>query len=357
MTGSNSDAPSFPEFSTFADLERGGLTHADIARLISTGDLIRYRHGVYARTGQVISTGQVASARTSTSTGADGSSGAGQNTGTQAEAVSGDGVPPYKRRENEFLARTRAAALSIQPGTVFSHGSALALHGLPLHGVPLELPTVTRHRPGGGSRRSTALTCSNLPLDGVVTEVDGVPVTSPARSVIDVARTVGLDSGVCAADAAIRMQLCTTTDLRREAEAARGRTGVARARQLPDLASGLAESVLESLLRLIIVLGGLPAPELQVGLGVRTGQRFRVDFYWRKWGLIGEADGFGKYGGSPEEIRKNWIAERHRQAQLEAEGYVVLRWTWEDIYRPGHVIRQVRAAMRQQERLGSVRAA
>ena len=238
MTGSNSDAPSFPEFSTFADLERGGLTHADIARLISTGDLIRYRHGVYARTGQVISTGQVAS----TSTGADGSSGAGQNTGTQAEAVSGDGVPPYKRRENEFLARTRAAALSIQPGTVFSHGSALALHGLPLHGVPLELPTVTRHRPGGGSRRSTALTCSNLPLDGVVTEVDGVPVTSPARSVIDVARTVGLDSGVCAADAAIRMQLCATTDLRREAEAARGRTGVARARQLPDLASGLAES-------------------------------------------------------------------------------------------------------------------
>lgn len=344
MTGNSSDAPASTTFSTYTDLAKGGLTHADIARLISTGDLIRYRHGVYARTGQNASSGA--------GTGSGNSTSNGTGNGRRKVSSTGGAIPPYQRRENEFLARTRAAALAIQPGTVFSHGSALALHALPLHGVPLELPTVTRHRPGGGSRRSTALVCSNLPLDGVVTEVDGIPVTTAARSVIDVARTVGLESGVCAADEAIRKRLCTTTDLRREAEAAKGRTGVSRARPLPDLASGLAESVLESLLRVIVVLAGLPAPELQVWLGVRTGHRYRVDFYWRKWRLIGEADGFGKYGTSPEEIRENWIAERHRQTQLEDAGHVVIRWTWQDIYRPGQVIQQVRAAMRRQEQLG-----
>lgn len=310
-------------FSTFADLARGGLTHADITRLVDAGDLIRLRAGVYA------------------------------HAGTCAGATArDDGVPEYKLREWDFLDRSLAAAMSVEPGTVISHGSALALHGLPLHEVPLALPTVTRHRPGGGSRRSTALVCSNLPLDGVVTEVGGVPVTTPARTIIDVARTVSLESGVCAADEAIRKRLCTRGELRVEAEAAKGRTGVARARRLPDLTSGLAESVLESLIRLILVLGGLPEPELQVRLVGRSGEPFRVDFYWRQWKLVGEADGFGKYGTTPEEIRANWNAERRRQGQLEEAGFAVIRWTWQDIYRPGRIIQETREAMRRQERLG-----
>ena len=77
-----------------------------------------------------------------------------------------------------------------------------------------------------------------------------------------------------------------------------------------------------------------------------------MDFFWPQWRLIGEADGFGKYGTEPEEIRRNWAAERRRQAQLEDAGYVVIRWTWADLQDPRAIVRRVREEMWRQERLG-----
>lgn len=351
MNRSTSEEYQPPRISTTAELARSGLTHTDIARLVDRGELIRLRAGVYAHA-EASRADRVAGGGNRVASVADHASASGNRAGRGGGGISGDGAPEYKRREGEFVDRTLATARSIEPGTVISHSSALALYGLPLYGIPLGLPTVTRHRPGGGSRRSSALICANLPLEGATTVLDGVPVTTPARTIIDVTRTAGLESGVCAADEAIRKRLCSRSELRAEAEAAKGRTGVARARQLPELTSGLAESVLESLIRLILVLGGLPEPELQVRLGVRNGERFRVDFYWRQWRLVGEADGFGKYGATPEQIRESWVAERKRQCQLEDAGFVVIRWTWQDIYRPDRIIRQVKDAMRRQERLG-----
>lgn len=77
-----------------------------------------------------------------------------------------------------------------------------------------------------------------------------------------------------------------------------------------------------------------------------------MDLYWREWRLIGEADGFAKYGTGQEQIRGSWNAERRRQRQLEDAGYVVIRWTWEDLRHPRRIIDQVERAMRRQERLG-----
>ncbi|MEB8325573.1 hypothetical protein NGF75_06185 [Dietzia kunjamensis] len=309
-----------PALLSSADLAARGVNRRETAKLVDRGRLQRLRTGLYIE--------------------------------RDADSTAADRVPSYEAARRDFVERSRAAARSVEPGTVLSHGSALALYGLPLYGVPLDRPSATRHRPGGGSRRSSALTCWNLPLDGSTAVVDGVPVTSPARTIIDVARTVGLESGVCAGDEAIRRGLVTRGDLQGEADAARGRTGAARARALPALTSGLAESVLESLIRLILVLGGVPAPDLQVWLGVRGGERFRVDLYWREWRLIGEADGFAKYGTGQEQIRGSWNAERRRQRQLEDAGYVVIRWTWEDLRHPRRIIDQVERAMRRQERLG-----
>lgn len=309
-----------PALLSSADLAARGVNRRETAKLVDRGRLQRLRSGLYIE--------------------------------RDGDSTAADRVPTYEAARRDFVERSRAAARSIEPGTVLSHGSALALYGLPLYGVPLDRPSATRHRPGGGSRRSSALTCWNLPLDGSTAVVDGVPVTSPARTIIDVARTVGLESGVCAGDEAIRRGLVTRGDLQGEADAARGRTGAARARALPALTSGLAESVLESLIRLILVLGGVPAPDLQVWLGVRGGERFRVDLYWREWRLIGEADGFAKYGTGQEQIRGSWNAERRRQRQLEDAGYVVIRWTWEDLRHPRRIIDQVERAMRRQERLG-----
>lgn len=324
MGASKTDDHDSPFLSTFAQLARSGLDHDEINRRIGAGTLRRVRSGVYAH---------------------------------EPEAAPAGSGPDYVLREREFLERTRAAALAVEPGTVMSHGSALALYGLPLHGIPLGRPTATRPREGGGTRRSSALVCFTLPVEGATRLVDGIQMTSPARTIIDVARTVSLESGVAAADQAIRRGMLSRPELQVEAGLAKGRTGVGRARALPELTCGLAESVLESLLRLILVFAGLPQPEMQVWLSGRSGKRFRVDFYWREWRLIGEADGFGKYGNSPQEIREALSRERHRQRDLEDAGYVVIRWVWDDLRRPDVIVRRVKAEMRRQERLGLGRAA
>lgn len=319
MGNASADQYRPPPIVTAADLVRQGLTENDVARSIRDGSLRRLRDGVFA---------------------------------VATDVDDPSGIPAHEAARRDFMERSLAAARVVESGTVLSHGSALALHGLPLHDVPLDLPTVTRHRAGGGSRRSEVLICANAPLDGAVTQVDGVPVTTVPRSIVDVTRTVGLESGVCAADEALRRGMCTRSDLEREALAARGRTGAARARVLPGPVTGLSESVLESLVRLIVEFSDLPKPELQVWLRGRDGGRKRVDFYWRGYRVVVEVDGFEKYGRSPEEIRRHLRNERRRQRQLEEAGYVVIRFAWEDVFHPERILSRIRAELRRQFRLG-----
>jgi very-short-patch-repair endonuclease len=70
---------------------------------------------------------------------------------------------------------------------------------------------------------------------------------------------------------------------------------------------------------------------------------FIVDFFWEEFGVIGEADGLAKY--DDEEERLSLRAEKLRQEELEALGYIVVRWTWEDIWRrPEWVAKRLRRA-------------
>lgn len=309
-----------PPLVTAGELARQGLTRPDIAKKVRNGELRRLRNGVYA---------------------------------VSVDGVGPDGLPAHEVARRSFLDRSVAAAKVLMPGTALSHGSALVLHDLPLYGVPLTVPTATRPRAGGGGgRRGTALACSSAPLAGAVTHVLEVPVTTVPRTIIDVTRTVGLESGVCAADEALRRDMCTRAQLEAEALVARGRTGAARARALPGLVNGLSESVLESLVRLIIEFSDLPTPELQVRLYGRDGSQKRVDFYWRGFRVVVEVDGFEKYGHTPDEIRRRMRDERRRQRQLEEAGYIVIRFAWEDVFRPEQLVRRIRAELRRQTNLG-----
>jgi hypothetical protein len=95
-----------------------------------------------------------------------------------------------------------------------------------------------------------------------------------------------------------------------------------------QLADPRAESVLESLSRLRIIDSGLPAPEPQVTILDPAGHFCgRVDFYWDEFGVVGEADGMGKY----DEARDSLIEEKKRQGWIEDTGLIVERWGWSDL--------------------------
>lgn len=304
-----------PVVITAAELLARGYSRRAREHAERTGQLYRVRHGVYALASEL-------------PTGPD-----------RAEAM--------------LEMRSRAAANNISSGTAMSHTSALVLHGLPVQDMDTRRVTTTRHRPGSGSRRGKSAICHNLDLADAVIEIDGVPVTTPARTVVDVARTTPFTGAVCAADEALRRKLCSPADLAAELEAAAGRVGIARARAVVAFADEGAQSVLESVSRVTISRAGLPMPQLQREFILPDGTSTFVDMYWEEWNLVGEADGSGKYGIDDGEVavRQKLRDEKRRQNDIEALGNIFRRWQWED-YQRGRIVPVIREAMRIQESLG-----
>ena len=105
---------------------------------------------------------------------------------------------------------------------------------------------------------------------------------------------------------------------------------------------GRAESVLESLSRAAFHQSGLPPPDLQVWVGDDDEIIGRVDFLWRRYRTIGEADGAMKYE-NPARARAR--AQLERDARLRAAGYEVVHFTWPEITRaPGQVVNAIQVA-------------
>jgi hypothetical protein len=104
---------------------------------------------------------------------------------------------------------------------------------------------------------------SALPVADVV-ERGGMPVTSPLRTVFDLSRHLPLTEAVVAVDMALHQTLVGLGDLREYAAAQETSRGSTQVRRVMDLAEPRAESQMETRLRMLLVLSGLPRPDVQV---------------------------------------------------------------------------------------------
>lgn len=182
---------------------------------------------------------------------------------------------------------------------------------------------------------------------GHVTALDGVPVTSPARTVLDLCGTVHVKRAERALANVLAMRLTTPARLHVVlAEAGRrGRPGSGALRRLlaeQDDGKAPPESELELLFVCVLRSGGLPSPDRQVDLGSDTARIGRVDFVYRHARLVLEADS--------RRHHSSWLdteADRKRDAALLAAGWFVLRLTWDQlVHRPEEAIAAVRGALR-----------
>ena len=219
-----------------------------------------------------------------------------------------------------------AAAVAVRgPGTVVSHESAAYLHSIGLLSTP-EAATLTCP-PGRGWSASPGvrLHAMTLPAEQVTT-MARLPVTTPARTVVDLARTLSFKAGVVTADSALYRKLVTKAELTAVlATCARWR-GARGAAAVIDFADARAESPLESIARIAFKDCGLPPPELQVWLGGTDEPIGRVDFYWRQYRTIAEVDGAIKYA-DPQRAR----AQLRRDSMLRDDGFEVVHFTWQQI--------------------------
>jgi hypothetical protein len=247
----------------------------------------------------------------------------------------------YQRR---FIYASRPYLAS---DAVVSHASAAVLHGLALYGMRLDRVQITRSEIGGGKGRRL-LNLHAAPLDpSDVVDIDGVAVTSVARTVADLARALPFEAAVVVGDSALRAGL-PRVELNSCLERMIRWPGVVRARRVAAFIDGRSESAGESRSRVAFLQAGIPAPEPQLNVFDHHG-RFvgRVDFAWKAYQTIGEFDGKIKYGRESDSATGSQdvvYQEKLREDALRDLGWQVVRWIWDDLDRPDRIAARLRRA-------------
>lgn len=244
----------------------------------------------------------------------------------------------------EHRARVRAALRTLGDSTVISHASAAVLQGLPVQRALLQQVWVTRAKGSGGCTATLRATRAPVPPDERTT-VAGITMTSVARIVADLARTVPFEWGVAAADAALR-QGTELASLEATLASGARRPGQRRARRVVGFADAGSESAGESLSRATFLLQHLPIPHVQFEVRTASGAFVaRGDFGWEEQGVIGEFDGALKYDGldgrRPADVV---MAEKEREQALRDEGWWIVRWGWRELSRPAALAERIRRA-------------
>lgn len=169
----------------------------------------------------------------------------------------------------------------------------------------------------------------------------GVLLTSPARTVVDLAREVTFREAVVAADSALHYGSTYRSGLRGVLLDCRGWPGVERAGRVVDFADKRAESVLESVARVVFHEAGLLPPRLQVLIGDSRSPLAEADFYWPEHRTIGLADGRIKYAAATSRLARadDPYAEKRVRERLEDLGFQVVPFGWDDAWlRPQHLV-------------------
>ena len=239
-----------------------------------------------------------------------------------------------------YLLRVLAVAATRRSRPVISHWSAAAIHGLPILGRwPDTVHTTIAPTSGGRSRGNVVKHCAALG-DTDVVEIDGMLVTSVARTVVDMAAVLSLRDATVAVDRALlidrfgRREPMTDRVSLEQCWASRGAfRGFARAKSAIDFGEDRAESPLESVSRVSMRAIGCPRPLLQVPHSDAEGPIGEPDFYWPDFNAVGEADGKGKYldlslrkGRTAEQVVMD---EKHREDRLRALPRSFARWGWD----------------------------
>jgi hypothetical protein len=212
----------------------------------------------------------------------------------------------------------RAAHAYVLPaGSVIAGRSAAHLHGVPA-GPDEPVEAIVPRRPRATVRLRPR---TGAVPDTEIWTVDGLPVTSPARTCFDLVRWRGLVDGVVMADRLLGAGALFEGELVRLAVTHRGERGGARFARAVGLVDGRAESPPESELRVRLVLAGLPAPDVQHVVRERGRFVARVDLAWPAQRVAVEYD--GAWHGAPGQLH----SDRRRLNRLVSAGWIVLHVT------------------------------
>lgn len=230
--------------------------------------------------------------------------------------------------------RRMACVLAAGPGACLTDRSAAGLHGLLVD----RRAVVDVATPRGGARNRASFVAHRRNLrSGEVTTVDGIPVTTVERTLLDVAATGRPSDLTKALERAEELRVLDLRKLRDQIKRSRGQRGVARLRVAVDALEPsdprLIRSWLEQGVLRLIRQHGLPEPQVNLWLF-----EWEVDLHWPDLRVAIELDGWQSHRTKAARDR-----DLDRDLGLELRGYETHRISW-DQYR--HRRAEVAAALR-----------
>jgi very-short-patch-repair endonuclease len=208
-----------------------------------------------------------------------------------------------------------AAVLSCGPDAALSHRSAAALWKIGKEGRVIDISI--RARRGCRATDIHARNRPSLPAHDIVLHL-GIPVTSPARTLLDLATELQANALERAVNEADKHDLINPDQLRVALEDYAGEPGVRTLRKLLDRDRFvLSDSDLEVHFRPIAAAAGLPPPRTK-----EIVNGFEVDFYWPELGLVIETDGL-RYHRTPATQARDQV----RDQTHTAAGLTTLRFS------------------------------
>jgi len=224
-----------------------------------------------------------------------------------------------------------------------SHASEAAWLGADLIHPPNRLHVMA---PGDRGRRVDCVDGVRLHRPDLrpdeLTVIRGALVTTPIRTVLDVARSMPLTDAVAIGDSPCRSGGFTLDQLRCAAAAVPVGPGRSAIQAVAGLVDGRAESVFESITRVELALAGLPTPCTQFDIREPDGRLVaRVDFAWPHARVVLECDGYEFHSS-----REAFAGDRRRWNALSELGWRVVVVTWRDVIDdPAYLLDRVAGAL------------
>jgi Protein of unknown function (DUF559) len=239
----------------------------------------------------------------------------------------------YVSRDIELSAQVRAKALWLRSRRrgILAGFSASALHGTKWIDPASPAAIIdTNARPEPRVQIwEDRIDCDEVCL------VDGMRVTTPERTALDLASRFPLEHAVAAVDALIQATELKLTDVEQLVERYRGRRGIKAARAALGLVDGGAQSPKETWLRLLLIRAGFPRPQTQIAVRNEWGwAEAYLDMGWEDIKVAVEYD-----GDQHRSDRRQYVKDIRRLATLERMGWIIVRVIAED--HPDDIIRRV----------------
>ncbi len=288
------------------DVIMAGGTDTDLRRACRAGQLVRIRHGAYASR-------EMWEART---------------------------------REARHLLLSRLAYEFARTEVALSHVSAAVIHGAPLWDLSLLEVHLTRTDRKAGRREVGVVQHRGRLRKRDVVLVEGIKVTSPTRTALDLTTLTDLEHALPAMDHFLRTGQTSKDQLRTSARDMARWSNTLGTDLVINFADGRRESLAESRCAVMLIGTGKPAPVPNYEIRDAYGNvLWRVDFAWPELGVFLEFDGkvkYRKFLKEGEDVTDAVLREKKREEQIcRLTGWRCIRLTWADLERPAATIRYI----------------